>query len=148
MTSHLFSMMGTMLMTQGRVHNDVDTRRRPRAWRDVTSKSSMEGRSRSNFMNIELYFEEQMGPPALMTSMTFKWTSITDAKCRHFKRQPNYCLIYIYVCLKQKEKEWLIDYLYSILWYFILITLIWFFNFPVKKYRVFLEGLCFLPINC
>ena len=30
--------------------------------------------------------------------------------------------LYIYVCLKQKEKEWLIDYLYSILWYFILIN--------------------------
>jgi hypothetical protein len=45
--------------------------------------------------------------------------------------------LYIYVCLKQKEKEWLIDYLYSILWYFILITLIWFFNFPVKNIEYF-----------
>jgi hypothetical protein len=27
--------MGSMLMTQGLVHNDVDTRRRPRTWRNV-----------------------------------------------------------------------------------------------------------------
>jgi hypothetical protein len=41
----------SMFMTWGRVHN-VDTRRRLRTWRDATSKSSIEGRSRSNFMNI------------------------------------------------------------------------------------------------
>jgi hypothetical protein len=81
----------SMLMTWGRVHN-VDTRRRLRMWRDVTW-------SRSHQM-------KQMGPPALMTSMTFKWTSINDAKRRkrrHFKRQPNYCLIYL--CVSETKRE-------------------------------------------
>ena len=79
-------------------------------WRDVTSKSSIETRSRSNFMNIKWHLNNAKD---VVTSKVDK----VD-----IKRQPKCCLIYIFVYLKQKEKEWLIDYLYSILWYFILIN--------------------------
>ena len=91
-------------------------------WRDVTWRRSY--RLKQDQDQTSWTFFETDGPSGL--------NDVND-----ILKYSQIAALYIFVYLKQKEKEWLIDYLYFILWYLILITLIRFFKFPVKNIEYF-----------
>ena len=74
--------------------------------------------------NVEVIDWKQMGPPALMTSNDIlNDVKVDTVDILNILKESQGFLIYIHVLPETKRERWLIDYLYSILWYFILINI-------------------------
>ncbi len=133
MTSHLFSMMGLRSIDA----HDVRTcpQRRYEAmskdvtWRDVKAidwrKIKIKLYEHYLKTNVPSGLKERQW---LIINCVFGQPSVTKDVVTpkvdkvDIKRTAKAALYIFMYCLKQKEKKWLIDYLYSILWYFILIN--------------------------